>query len=59
LQLEDAQQFRNVTRMSAVEVQGLVNMLSPVIGKQNTAMRNAISVDERVIVTFCFLATDK
>ena len=53
LQLEDAQQFRNFTRMSAVEVQSLV------IGKQDTAMRNAISVEERVIVTLRFLATGK
>ena len=29
LQLEDAQQFRNFTRMSGVEVQSLVNMLGP------------------------------
>jgi hypothetical protein len=59
LQLEDAQQFRNFTRMSAVEVQSLVNMLGPVIGKQDTAMRIAISMEERVIVTFRFLATGK
>jgi len=32
LQLEDAQQFRNFTRMSAVEVHSLVNMLGPAIG---------------------------
>ena len=59
LQLEDAQQFRNFTRLSAAEVQSLVNMLGPMIGKQDTAMRNAISVEERVIVTLCFLATGK
>jgi len=59
LQLEDAQQFRNFTRMSAVEVQSLVNRLGPVIGKQDTAMRNAISVEERVIVTLRFLTTGK
>ena len=59
LQLEDAQQFRNFRRMSAVEVQSLVNRLGPVIGKQDTAMRNAISVEERVIVTLRFLATGK
>jgi hypothetical protein len=59
LQLEDAQQFRNFTRMSAVEVQSLVNLLGPVIGKQDTAMRSAISVQERVIVTLRFLATGK
>jgi len=59
LQLEDAQQFRNFTRLSAVEVQSLVNMLGPVNGKQDTAMRNAVSVEERVIVTLRFLATGK
>jgi len=59
LQLEDAQKFRNFTRMSAVEVQSLVNMLGPVISKQDTAMRNAISVEERVMVTLRFLATGK
>ena len=59
LQLEDAQQFRNFTRLSAVEVQSLVNMLGPVIGKKDTAMRNAVSVEERVIVTLRFLATGK
>jgi hypothetical protein len=55
LQLEDAQQFRNFTRLSAVEV----NMLGPVIGKKDTAMRNAISVEQRVIVTLRFLATGR
>jgi hypothetical protein len=59
LQLEDAQQFRNFIRMSAVEVQSLVNMLGPVIGKQDTAMRKAISVEGRVLVTLRFLATGK
>jgi hypothetical protein len=32
LQLEDAQQFRNFTRMPAVEVHSLVNMLGPALG---------------------------
>jgi hypothetical protein len=45
--------------MSTVGVKCLVNMLGPMIGKQDTAMRNAISVEERVIVTFRFLATGK
>jgi hypothetical protein len=59
LQLEDAQQFRNFTRMSALEVQRLVNILGPVIDNQDTAMRNTISVEERVVVTLRFLATGK
>jgi hypothetical protein len=42
--------------MSAVEV---VNLLGPVIGKHDTAMRNSISVEEKVIVTLRFLTTGK
>ena len=53
------QQYRNFTRMSLVEVQSLVNMMGPVIGKQDTCMRNAASVEERVIVTLRSLATGK
>jgi hypothetical protein len=34
-------------------------MLGRVIGKRDTAMRNAIYVEERVIVTLRFLVTDK
>jgi hypothetical protein len=45
--------------MLAVEVQSLVNMIGPVIGKQDTRMRNAGSVEERVIVTLRSLATGK
>jgi hypothetical protein len=45
--------------MSAVEVQSLVNLLGPVIGKQDTAMRQAIPLEERMIVTLRFLATGK
>jgi len=59
LQLEDAQQVRSFTRMSAVEVQSFVNMMSPVNGKQDTRMSNAGSVEERVIVTLRSLATGK
>jgi hypothetical protein len=59
LQLEDAQQFRNFTRMSAVEVQSLVNMLDPMTDKQDTTMRNAVSVEERKKVALRFLATGK
>jgi len=41
---EDTQEFRNFTRMSAVEVRRLLNMPGPVIGKQDMAMRDAIAV---------------
>jgi hypothetical protein len=45
--------------MSALEFQSLVSVLDPVIGKQDTAMRNAISVEERAIVTLRVLATGR
>jgi hypothetical protein len=45
--------------MSAVEVQSLVSMLGPLTGKQDTAMRNAVSVEVKVVATLCFLATYK
>lgn len=57
LEIEDAQQFRNFVRMSAVQVQFLINLVGPKIEKQNTKMRQAISVYERVMVTLRFLAS--
>jgi hypothetical protein len=56
LRTEDSQQFRNLKRVSVVEVQSIMDMLGPVTGRKNTAMRNAISVEDRFMVTFCFLA---
>ncbi|XP_031327745.1 uncharacterized protein LOC116158996 [Photinus pyralis] len=57
LHIEDAQQFRNFVRMSAVQVQFLINLIGPQIVKQDTIMRSAIPVYERVMVTLRFLAT--
>ncbi|KAB0802866.1 hypothetical protein PPYR_05052 [Photinus pyralis] len=43
--------------MSAVQVQFLINLIGPQIVKQDTIMRSAIPVYERVMVTLRFLAT--
>jgi len=45
--------------MSAVEVQSLVNMPVPMIGKQHTATRNTTAVEGRVVEKLRFLATGK
>ena len=59
LQPEDPQKFRNCTRMSGVEVQILVNMTGPMIGKQHRATRNITAVEGRVVEKLRFLATGK
>jgi len=45
--------------MSAVEVQRLVNIPGPMIGKQHTAMRNTTAVEGRVVEKLHFQATGK
>ena len=59
LQLEDAQQFRNFRRMSAVEVQSLVNRLGPRDWQAGYSHEKCNFMEERVIVTLHFLATGK
>jgi hypothetical protein len=57
LQLEDPMQLRNFLRLSAVEIEELVGWIGPAIQKQDTTMRMAIPVRERLLVTMRFLAT--
>lgn len=57
LKIEDAQQFRNFVRMSAVQVQFIIESVGPVIAKMDTKFRKAITVYERVMVTLRFLAS--
>lgn len=57
LEIEDSQQFRNFVRMTAIEVQFLIDLTGPIIAKKDTVMRKAISVKDRVIVTLRFLAS--
>ena len=59
LKIEDGQQFRNFCRFSSVEVEFLVELVGPIIFKKDTAMREAISVRERLMVALLFFATGK
>ncbi|KAG8240215.1 hypothetical protein J437_LFUL004675, partial [Ladona fulva] len=57
LRIEDTLQFRNFVRMSAQQLQFMVELLGPIIGKKDTKFRRAISVHDRVMVTLRFLAS--
>jgi hypothetical protein len=57
LPVEDPMQLRNVLRVSAVEIEELVGWIGPAVQKQDTTMRMAIPVRERLLVTMRFLAT--
>ncbi|KAJ8958734.1 hypothetical protein NQ318_016462, partial [Aromia moschata] len=57
LKIEDAQQFRNFIRISAVDFEELLSKVGSVIHKQDTHLRTAISSTERLMVTLRFLAT--
>lgn len=59
LRCEDSQYFKNFLRMSASDFQFLVEKVRPKIEKQDTVMRCAISVGERLAVTLKFLAGGK
>lgn len=48
--------FTNFTRMSNVDFELLVSMIGPVIHKENTNFRQAISVQDRLAITLFFLA---
>ncbi|KAJ8870224.1 hypothetical protein PR048_029241 [Dryococelus australis] len=55
MQIEDAQQYRNFTSMSAVQLQRLIDRIGPTIAKRDTSIRKAISVHECVLVSLRFL----
>ena len=57
LKIEDAQQFVNFVRMSASQVEVIINLIGDMISKKDTKMRRAIPVKDRVIVTLRFLAS--
>jgi len=54
--LEDAQQFKNFIRMSAVQFEMLLNLVKQIV-KQDTQLREAIRVHDRLMVTLRFLAS--
>lgn len=49
--------IENFLRMSPEDFSTLLNLLSPVISKQDTRLRKAISAKERFIITLRFLST--
>lgn len=57
LNREPSGKFQNFCRMSATDFEYLLNKLGPIIMKQNTNMRKAIPVQERLAVTLRFLAS--
>jgi hypothetical protein len=57
LQVEDPLQLSNFLRISAVEIQDLVGLIGLAIQIQDTIMRILIAIQERMLVTLCFLAT--
>ncbi|XP_063923528.1 uncharacterized protein LOC135137732 [Zophobas morio] len=57
LRLGDETFYRNFLRMSVTDFDYLLNKVSPLITKQDTLMRRAITPTERLIVTLRYLAT--
>lgn len=55
--MEDAPQFRNFLRMGAEDIEYLIQKLGATLTKQDTTMRSAISVKDRIVVTLRFLAS--
>jgi len=49
--------YNNFTRMSPSELGFLINLIGEKISKKDTAFRKAISVQERLALTLCFLAS--
>lgn len=50
-------QFQNFCRMSPVDFEFLLNLIEPIIRKQDTNYRESISPKERLAITLRFLAT--
>ena len=57
LRLEDPWSFRNFLRMSENSFQELLDLVTPLITRKDTNMREAISPGERLALTLHFLAT--
>ncbi|KTG37151.1 hypothetical protein cypCar_00035173, partial [Cyprinus carpio] len=59
LEMTDENGFGELLRMTAEEFEFLLQMVGPLITKQHTKMRRAISPRDRLSVTLRFLATGK
>jgi hypothetical protein len=58
LHTEDPNEFRNYVRMDKTTFKMLLEKVRPLIERQDTKLREAISAAERLAVTLRFLATD-
>ena len=58
LHTEDPNEFRNYFRMDKTTFKMLLEKVRPLIKRQDTKLREAISAAERLAVTLRFLATD-
>ena len=54
---EDQQGFKNFLRMDSSAFEDLLSKVSPIIHRQDTNMREAISASERLSITLRYLAT--
>ncbi|XP_069618541.1 uncharacterized protein [Ranitomeya imitator] len=59
LQEKNPHDFRNYLRMSEESFKHLLERITPLIQRKDTAMRDAIPADERLAVTLRFLATGR
>lgn len=57
LETESPHLYKNFLRMNIADFNNLLQLVSPLIEKQNTSMREAISAGERLAVTLRYLAT--
>ena len=57
LSAEDPEGFRNFLRMDTKDFQELLRKVTPLIQRQDTNMREAISSSERLSITLRYLAT--
>ena len=49
--------YKKFTRMTATDFEYLMNLIGPKIGRRNTPLREAVSVQDRLAVTLRYLAT--
>lgn len=52
-----APEFENFVRMTKTQFENLIILIGPKILKQDTRMRRAIIVEERLLLTLRYLAT--
>lgn len=57
LETEDPNAYRNFVRLSNADFNYLLNLVAPLITKEDTVMRKAIPAGEKLCVTLRYLAT--